>query len=664
MGAGPGLYHWGFDKGSGAVGTRLGVHGLVGVEYNSIAGKRFVVGYEAQLHAVRGPTSAHVASYELFVLQASMGVNTGSDGVAGRDVARGITRLVQRARTYAWIRACPVLHIGPMMRRHGGQNVADPAQQSAGADPHSRRDNQPEDAAQEVAVVELADARNHGAQDRRRTWIPHRAIVPPDVPEPPHLKATSSCVNSALGSGGPQDCAVPPPLPIVACRNPRVACACRRPQRARRLDRAADDARGARAAGLRRPARRGRRRARRRQQDDHLSALADARRAGRRGARQLATPPIAVETGRLECDLHATFMTATTLRSTPAGRGVVRALIAERGDPEVDRVVQRAARAAPRAGPQRARAGAAPRRPAEARRHRAAARRSHRHHLRPAARMSRARSIRSGCGASCGWCYRARPPAAHSKRDSLMTTTHRDLLLAAAVLAGGRRLPRPRTPPRRRRRRRRRAVAFVTVAPEQVADHRRVDRHARRHRQRADPAAGLRLPDAPRVPRRRVRPQGRACCSRSIAGRSRPRSARRKARLAESAGAARQGRARSRARSAARRAARDRAESARQRHERARRGAGRASPRRRRRSRAPQLNLGFTRVTSLIDGVAAIASAQIGDLVGPTTLLTTVSQVDPIKAYFPISEQEYLAHRRARSALRRRPRSCGRTAAG
>jgi RND family efflux transporter MFP subunit len=54
-----------------------------------------------------------------------------------------------------------------------------------------------------------------------------------------------------------------------------------------------------------------------------------------------------------------------------------------------------------------------------------------------------------------------------------------------------------------------------------------------------------------------------------------------------------------------------------------------------------QLNLGFTRVTSLIDGVAAIATAQIGDLVGPSTLLTTVSQIDPIKAYFPLSEQEY-----------------------
>jgi RND family efflux transporter MFP subunit len=55
-----------------------------------------------------------------------------------------------------------------------------------------------------------------------------------------------------------------------------------------------------------------------------------------------------------------------------------------------------------------------------------------------------------------------------------------------------------------------------------------------------------------------------------------------------------------------------------------------------------ELNLRFTRVTSLVDGIAAIASAQIGDLVGPTTLLTTVSQVDPIKVYFPISEREYL----------------------
>jgi membrane fusion protein (multidrug efflux system) len=55
-----------------------------------------------------------------------------------------------------------------------------------------------------------------------------------------------------------------------------------------------------------------------------------------------------------------------------------------------------------------------------------------------------------------------------------------------------------------------------------------------------------------------------------------------------------------------------------------------------------QLNLGFTRVLSLIDGVAGIAQGQIGDLVTPSTLLTTVSTVDPIKIYFPVSERGYL----------------------
>lgn len=55
-----------------------------------------------------------------------------------------------------------------------------------------------------------------------------------------------------------------------------------------------------------------------------------------------------------------------------------------------------------------------------------------------------------------------------------------------------------------------------------------------------------------------------------------------------------------------------------------------------------QLNLGFTKVRSLVNGLAGLAKGQIGDLVGPTTVLTTVSQVEPIKAYFAISEQEYL----------------------
>jgi membrane fusion protein (multidrug efflux system) len=55
-----------------------------------------------------------------------------------------------------------------------------------------------------------------------------------------------------------------------------------------------------------------------------------------------------------------------------------------------------------------------------------------------------------------------------------------------------------------------------------------------------------------------------------------------------------------------------------------------------------QLDLGFTKVVSLIDGIAGIAHAQIGDLVSQNTLLTTVSTVDPIKVYFPVSEREYL----------------------
>ena len=55
------------------------------------------------------------------------------------------------------------------------------------------------------------------------------------------------------------------------------------------------------------------------------------------------------------------------------------------------------------------------------------------------------------------------------------------------------------------------------------------------------------------------------------------------------------------------------------------------------------LNLSFTHITSPIDGIAGLVKTQIGDLVGPSTgLLTTVSTVDPIKAYFQVSEQSYL----------------------
>jgi len=55
-----------------------------------------------------------------------------------------------------------------------------------------------------------------------------------------------------------------------------------------------------------------------------------------------------------------------------------------------------------------------------------------------------------------------------------------------------------------------------------------------------------------------------------------------------------------------------------------------------------QLNLEFTEVKSLVDGMAGIAQVQIGNLVTPTTVLTSVSQINPIKAYFSISEQEYI----------------------
>src|SRR6266704_404575 len=60
-----------------------------------------------------------------------------------------------------------------------------------------------------------------------------------------------------------------------------------------------------------------------------------------------------------------------------------------------------------------------------------------------------------------------------------------------------------------------------------------------------------------------------------------------------------------------------------------------------------QLNLEWTQVTSLINGIAGIAQVQIGNLVGPSSVLTSVSQVDPIKTYFTVSEQEFTEfHRR------------------
>ena len=70
------------------------------------------------------------------------------------------------------------------------------------------------------------------------------------------------------------------------------------------------------------------------------------------------------------------------------------------------------------------------------------------------------------------------------------------------------------------------------------------------------------------------------------------------------------------------------------------------------------LNLGWTKVTSPIQGVSGIAIAQIGNLVSPQTELTTVSQLDPIKVVVPVSEQEYLryARNKARDEAQNAPR--------
>ena len=58
--------------------------------------------------------------------------------------------------------------------------------------------------------------------------------------------------------------------------------------------------------------------------------------------------------------------------------------------------------------------------------------------------------------------------------------------------------------------------------------------------------------------------------------------------------------------------------------------------------RQAELDVGFAHVRSLIDGVVGITEVQIGNLVSATSVLTTVSQIQPIKAWFAISEREYL----------------------
>ncbi len=56
-----------------------------------------------------------------------------------------------------------------------------------------------------------------------------------------------------------------------------------------------------------------------------------------------------------------------------------------------------------------------------------------------------------------------------------------------------------------------------------------------------------------------------------------------------------------------------------------------------------ELNLAWTKVYSPIDGIAGVSNSQVGDLVGTATKMVTISQVNPIWAYFNISESHFLS---------------------
>jgi membrane fusion protein, multidrug efflux system len=73
--------------------------------------------------------------------------------------------------------------------------------------------------------------------------------------------------------------------------------------------------------------------------------------------------------------------------------------------------------------------------------------------------------------------------------------------------------------------------------------------------------------------------------------------------------------------------------------------------------RKAELDLSFTKIKSPIDGIAGAAKAQIGDLVGTPQAqeLTTVSTVDPIKVYVPISERNICRRWKAPKPERQHP---------
>lgn len=59
--------------------------------------------------------------------------------------------------------------------------------------------------------------------------------------------------------------------------------------------------------------------------------------------------------------------------------------------------------------------------------------------------------------------------------------------------------------------------------------------------------------------------------------------------------------------------------------------------------REAELNLGYTKITAPVDGIAGMAKASVGDLVGNDVVLTTISKLDPAQVSFPVSEADYFA---------------------
>ena len=80
-----------------------------------------------------------------------------------------------------------------------------------------------------------------------------------------------------------------------------------------------------------------------------------------------------------------------------------------------------------------------------------------------------------------------------------------------------------------------------------------------------------------------------------------------------------------------------------------------------------QINLNYYTITAPFDGIAGVAQAQIGDLVGPggtSSVLTQMSQVNPIKVNFSITEQQYLQAYELLKRLQATPRKRTQRASG